>query len=114
MLEEVAKQNSVMETKVQEFLINRDEEETKLTLDFAKQILALELEIKEIKADQKEIKAEAKANGVSVQKVTKAINQMKAVMKANDMDLLELETIEAVLENDVDIKTQIAELVKKD
>jgi uncharacterized protein (UPF0335 family) len=103
-----------LQDKVEEFLINRDKEETNMTLDFAKALLALELEIKEIKNDQKAIKTEAKDNGVSVSKVTKALNILKAAMKANDQELLELETIENVLGNDVDIKTQISELIRKD
>ena len=97
-----------------EFLVNRDKEETELTLQFAKALLATDLEIKEIKTDQKEIKKQAKDEGVSVQKVTKALNQMKAIMKANDSDLNEIEEIEGVLGNDVDIRTMISELVKKD
>ena len=113
-MEEQAQKAEELENMKNEFLINRDEEETQLTLQFARALLALELEIKELKTDQKEIKKDAKANGVSVQKVSKALNSMKAAMKANDMDLLEQETIENVLGNDVDIKTQIAELVKKD
>ena len=103
-----------LDNKVQAFLINKDLEETNMTLDFAKALLALDLEIKDLKTDQKEIKKEAKDNGVSVQKVTKALNLLKAIAKSNDLDLLELETIEEVLGNDVDIKTQISELVRKD
>jgi uncharacterized protein (UPF0335 family) len=113
-MEAQAQQSVNLAQATNEFLVNRDKEETELTLQFAKQILALELEIKEIKKDQKAIKSEAKDEGVSVQKVTKAINQMKAIMKANDADLTEIEEIESVLGNDVDIRTQIAELVKKD
>jgi uncharacterized protein (UPF0335 family) len=113
-LAEEAEKAAKLETLTQEFLINKDIEETNMTLDFAKALLALDLEIKDLKTDQKEIKKDAKANGVSVQKVTKALNLLKSVAKSNDMDLLELETIESVLGNDVDIKTQIAELVKKD
>ena len=111
--EDKAEQSKVLAQAADEFLINRDKEETELTLQFAKQLIALDLEIKAIKEDQKEIKKEAKDEGVSVQKVTKAINQMKAVMKANDADLTEIEQIESVLGNDVDVRTMISELVKK-
>jgi len=103
-----------LDEAVQEFLINRDKEETELTISFARQMLALDLEIKALKEDQKAIKAEAKDEGVSVQKVTKALNLLKQLMKTNDNDLHELEEIEAVLGNHVDIKTQLAELIKKD
>jgi len=100
--------------KVNNFLINRDEEETQMTLDYAKQLLALELDIKEIKDDQKEIKSEAKANGVAVMKVNKVLANLKKLANAKDTDLLEMESIEGVLMNDVDIKTMIATLTKKD
>lgn len=96
-----------------EFLVNRDSEETELTIQFAKRIIALDIEIKGIKEDQKEIKKQAKDEGVSVQKVMKAINKLKAIMKTNDADLSEIEMYENALGNDVDIRTQIAELVKK-
>lgn len=109
-----AEKAAKLQVLTNEFLINKDAEETKMTLDFARALLALDLEIKDLKTDQKEIKKDAKANGVSVQKVTKALNDLKAIAKSNDMDLLELETIEAALGNDVDIKTQIAELIRKD
>jgi len=113
-MEEKATTNADLQAKVDEFLINRDQDETNMTLDFAKALLALDLEIKDLKSDQKIIKAEAKDNGVSVQKVTKALNILKAAMKANDQEILEIETIEAVLGNDVDVKTQLAELIRKD
>lgn len=100
--------------KVNEFLINRDQEETNLTLDYAKQILALEIEIKEIKNDIKEMRADAKANGVAVQKVNKVIANLKKLAKTNDKDISEMETIEGVLMGDVDIRTMITTLTKKD
>jgi len=103
-----------LEAMTEEFLINRDKEETEMTLQFAKAILSLDMEVKDLKNDQKEIKKEAKANGVSVAKVTKAINLLKAAMKANDGDLLELEEIELVLGADVDVKTMLSELTRKD
>ena len=100
--------------KVSEFLINRDKEETQMTLDYAKALLSLDIEIKEIKDDQKEIKADAKANGVSVMKVNKAIANMKKALNESPSDVSEMESIENVLSNDVDIKTMITNLVRKD
>ena len=113
-MEEQVNNNIKMAQAADGFLVNRCKEETELTLQFAKALLATDLEIKEIKTDQKEIKKQAKDEGVSVQKVTKALNQMKAIMKANDADLNEIEEIEGVLGNDVDIRTMISELVRKD
>lgn len=112
--ESEAKKADELQVLTDQFLINKDEAETKLTLDFAKALLALDIDIKDLKTEQKAIKKNAKAEGVSVQKVTKALTDLKAIAKANDMDLLELETIEEVLGADVDVKTMISELIRKD
>ena len=98
----------------EEFLINRDEEETKLTLEYARRMIALEKEIKEIKDDMKAIKDEYKDEGVSVQKVNKAIKNIKMAMKLNDLDATEIEMIQTVLSADPDIHTEIAQLVQAD
>lgn len=103
-----------LNNKIQEYLINKDAEETNMTLDFAKALLTLELEIKAIKNDQKEIKNDAKANGVSIQKVAKALKAMKDALKEKPNEVLELEAIESVLNNDVDVRTMISELMRKD
>ena len=112
-IEERTLETERLEQATGEFLINKDKEETSMTLQFAKAILALDLEIKDLKEDQKEIKKEAKDNGVAVQKVNKALAVLKAIAKSNDLDLLEIETIEEVLGNDVDVKTMVSELVRK-
>jgi len=104
----------VMKNSVQEFLINKDKDETNMTLDFAKALLTLDLEIKQINNDKKEIKNDAKSNGVSINKVSKALKAMKDALKEKPNDVLELETIETVLNNDVDIRTMISELARKD
>jgi len=98
----------------EDFMEKRNNEETKKTLDYARALLAIDLEIKGLKDDQKEIKSEAKSEGVQVQKVTKALNALKAAMKSNDTDLIELELIGELLDKDVDIKTMLSELTKKD
>jgi len=96
----------------EKFLINKDEEETKLTLEYARRMIALEKEIKEIKDDMKGIKAEYKDEGVSVQKVNKAIKNIKMAAKLNDLDATEIEMIQTVLSADPDIHTEIAQLVE--
>lgn len=103
-----------MENKIDSFMNDRNQEETKLTLDFAKAVLTLELEIKEIKDDIKEIKKDAKANGVSVGMVNKVINNIKKSMNEKPQDLKEMEIIEEMISNDVDIKMMISNLIKKD
>ena len=101
-----AKSNDLND-KINEFLINRDEEETKITLEFAKALLALDIEIQEIRNEQKEIRKQAKDNGVSVGKVNKVINNLKRAAKEKDVNLTELEMIENVLNSDVDVRTMI-------
>ena len=103
-----------LQSKVNQFLINRDEEETKLTLDFAKALLHLELQIKELRDDQRAIRLDAKANGVAVTKVNRVLANLKKLFKTDPTDLSELESIELVLANDVDVKTMLDTLVKKD
>jgi len=97
----------------EKFLINRDEEETKLTLEYARRMIALEQQIKEIKDDMAALKTEYKDDGVAVNKVNKAIKNIKMAMKLNDLDATEIEMIETVLSADVDIQTEIAQLVQK-
>jgi len=97
----------------EEFLINRDAEETKLTLEYARRIIALEMEVKAIKDDMAAIKKEYKDDGVSVGKVNKAIRNIKMAAKLNDLDATEIEMIQTVLSADVDIRTEIALLIKK-
>lgn len=111
--EQKAKKAHKLNNLVQEKLINNDIEETRLTIDYAKALLALDLEIKGLQNDKKILRAEAKDNGVSVQKVQKALTAMKAIMKSNDNDLLEQENISEVLGDDVDIRTQLSELVSR-
>lgn len=109
-----AKEAEELEELSKQFLINKDEEETKLTLDFAKALLALDLEIKELNEEKKSIKKEAKLNGVAVQKVNAALVELKKLAKTNDSDLIELDLIEEVLGADVDVKTMVSELVRKE
>jgi len=113
-LEELAEKNAELVSKVAEFVDNKRTDEDNLTLEAAKRILTLQIEIKDLNDDIAEVKKEAKNEGIAVGKVMKALKKLKDLAKANDMDLLEIETIEKVLESDVDIKTMINELVKKD
>jgi len=98
----------------EEYLINSDKEETELTLEYARAMISLEKDIKEIKDDMKALKEEYKDNGVSVQKVNKAIKNIKMAMKLNELDEAEIEMIQTVLSADPDIHTEIAQLVSKD
>jgi len=71
------------------------------------------MEVKAIKDDMAAIKKEYKDDGVSVGKVNKAIRNIKMAAKLNDLDATEIEMIQTVLSADVDIRTEIALLIKK-
>lgn len=103
----------LLNKKVEQFLLNRDEEETELTLQFARAILNIEIQMKDLKEDIKEVKNDAKANGVSVMKVIKVLRNLKKMLSEKPMDMKEMEDIENVLAHDIDIKMMIANLVGK-
>jgi uncharacterized protein (UPF0335 family) len=81
-----------------EFLQSRDEEERKLTVDFACRLLQIELEIKALKEDMKVIKEDAKEKGVLVKNVNKVIAQMKRAMKEKTSENVDNDRIYAILE----------------
>jgi len=108
------KQSDVLNSqKVQEYLINKDEEETKLTIEFAIRMLGIDAEIKELQDEKKTIRKEYKDEGVSTTKVNKVLTQLKSLYKQKDEDLDELDQIQLALDNNVDIKVLISNLVKK-
>lgn len=102
-----------MEEMVEGFIQKRDNEERALTLQFAKEILALQIEKKEIDDSIKAIKADAKANGVLVAKVSKALNDIKKLLKTEPSELSEEERIREMLEGAEDIKALIYNLIDK-
>jgi uncharacterized protein (UPF0335 family) len=81
-----------------EFLQSRDEEERKLTVDFACRLLQIELEIKALKEDMKVIKEDAKEKGVLVKNVNKVIAQMKRAMKEKVTENVDNDRIYSFLE----------------
>ena len=98
---------------INDFIQKRTEEEQLMTIQFAKEILALQLEKKKIDEDIKSIKADAKANGVLVTKVMKALAEIKKQLKTSDEDLTEEERVMQMIENDEDVKALIYDLVKQ-
>ena len=98
---------------INDFIQKRTEEEQLMTIQFAKEILALQLEKKKIDEDIKSIKADAKSNGVLVTKVMKALAEIKKQLKTSDEDLTEEERVMQMIENDEDVKALIYDLVKQ-
>ena len=85
---------------IDNFLIEKKEEKNKLILDFAKQIIALEIEIKEIKNDIKEAKKNAKESGILVKEIMAAISELKKEVKEINEDTNKKDTIKKILKND--------------
>jgi len=83
-------------------------EETMDVFDYAKAIIGCQIEMKAIQDDIKQIKAEAKDNGVLVKEIDGAIKEIKREMKTPKEDLeLENEIKEKLMSND-DIMDSIA------
>jgi len=98
---------------VDELYEDQSSVEAKVTVEFVKQYLQIELDIKELKDQIKIFKDEAKANGVNVPYTIKMINALKKEYKTSAEEVQETETIKGILENDVDVKSLILRLTEK-
>jgi uncharacterized protein (UPF0335 family) len=80
---------------------------------YVKQLIALELEIKSIKEDMKQIKQEAKENGILIKEIDEAIRELKKEIKRrskpNEADAVE--TIKALIESDEDLYNSLTMIV---
>ena len=92
------------------FLIKRDEDLKQKTLDYTAELLNLELKIKE---SIKEIKIEAKVEGVAVKEITKALSIMKKERKTSDQEKQEVQEMLDFLENQSNITKIIEDLITK-
>lgn len=95
------------------FLIKRDEDLRQKTLDYTAELLNLELKIKEIKESIKEIKIEAKVEGVAVKEITKALAIMKKERRTSDQEKQEVQEMLDFLENQSNITKIIEDLITK-
>lgn len=95
------------------FLIKRDEDLRQKTLDYTAELLNLELKIKEIKESIKELKIEAKVEGVAVKEITKALVIMKKERKTSDQEKQEVQEMLDFLENQSNITKIIEDLITK-
>ena len=92
------------------FLIKRDEDLRQKTLDYTAELLNLELKIKEIKESIKELKIEAKVEGVAVKEITKALAIMKKERRTSDQEKQEVQEMLDFLENQNNITKIIEDL----
>ena len=95
------------------FLIKRDEDLRQKTLDYTAELLNLELKIKEIKESIKEIKIEAKVEGVAVKEITKALAIMNKERRTSDQEKQEVQEMLDFLENQSNITKIIEDLITK-
>jgi uncharacterized protein (UPF0335 family) len=89
-----------------------EEDIKKLTQDFAKKIINLMKQKKDIDKDIKIIKQEAKLDGINAAKVTKYINTLKKELKTNAFDKQEEERIASFLDTE-EIILDVNELVNE-
>ena len=102
------------EEMINSFIEAKKSEEENLTLQFAEEILNHELQKKEINGFIKDIKKDAKSNGILVSQVMNAIKVLKKEMKISELEKNEEELVLTLLENDISIKNKIAKLIAKD
>lgn len=98
----------------QDWIQNKGDEDEQLTMDFAKELLGLDLQIKEINDSKKAIKADAKSNGIAIKQVTSALTRLKAIAKADPLQTQEEDFYMDKFGGDIDIQMMISELVRKD
>lgn len=85
-----------------------------MTEDVAISILRLENQKKRINEDIKDIKSEAKSNGIEMKLVMNAIKNLKRIMKDEDEELSEEEFLLEKFNKNTDIVNLVQELVQKD
>lgn len=96
---------------VDDFLQQKQSDEDALIMAFAQEIIKKQIHKKEIDEDIKEIKADAKSNGVPVAKVMKVISDLKKIRKSTKSDLNEEEIIMDKIANDSHIVKLMFDLI---
>lgn len=80
-------------------------------VDYARQVIACQMEIKAIQDDIKVIKSEAKEKGVLVKEIDAAISQLKKEAKQNPQEAILQEEVLEKLRDNKDILDSISMLV---
>lgn len=93
------------------FLIKRHEDLRTKTLDFTAELLNLELKMRDIKDSIKQIKKEAKVEGIAVKEIMKALAIMKKERKTSEQDKQEVQEMLQFLEEQSSITQMVEELV---
>jgi uncharacterized protein (UPF0335 family) len=90
--------------------IRTPEEAIENIMNYARALLELQQQKKNIDDDIKELKQNFKEEGVAVGKVTKVLNKIKSEMKQSESDKVEEEIIKEHLEREDFIQTSLAVL----
>ena len=93
------------------FLIKRHEDLRTKTLDFTAELLNLELKMRDIKDSIKQIKKEAKVEGIAVKEIMKALAIMKKERKTSEQDKQEVQEMLQFLEEQSSITQMVEELI---
>lgn len=93
------------------FLIKRHEDLRTKTLDFTAELLNLELKMRDLKDSIKQIKKEAKVEGIAVKEIMKALAIMKKERKTSEQDKQEVQEMLQFLEEQSSITQMVEELV---
>ena len=93
------------------FLIKRHEDLRTKTLDFTAELLNLELRVRDLKDSIKQIKKEAKVEGISVKEIVKALAIMKKERKTSEQDKQEVQEMLQFLEEQSSITQMVEELI---
>ena len=92
-------------------LIKRYDDLREKTLEFARSILSIELEIRELKNQIKEIRKDAKLDGVAVGLVQKCLSEMKRQKRLNEKDKQDLEAFLEVLGESPEVLDSVERLI---
>lgn len=102
-----------MKNMQSDFIKKRDEDRETNLINYVKQMLIMEKEIKGLKADMVLMTKEAKELQVDVKRAKKALTKLKYLAKAKQDDLDEEELVIDVLRQNGDIMSDIYELTAK-
>lgn len=103
--------NNTDTAMVDAFLSSKKDFIEKRTTDLIKALISFELEKKEIDAQIKIIKEEAKNDGVDVTKVSKVFNRIKTRLRAKESDLTEEDILEEMILGDIELINEIRILI---
>jgi len=102
-----------IQQKMKNFLSQKDDDEAQNVSKYAKTHVSFELEVKQIRAEQKKNKADAKAEGVSIPKINALIKEYKKYLAETSEDVSLHNTYDKILKGDPDFQPMLNSLFSK-